>query len=335
MPSLLHKLRIYARGYLMNLEKNTLLNTALPLAMFPGQGSQAPGMAAGWLGSGAARLVLEEAETALKRPLGALMAENADAATLTQTQNAQPALLVVGLMAKAALEEAAGKPFTALVGSVAGHSLGEYTAVAAAGGLTVTEAVRLVDVRAQAMAKAPKGGMSAVLGLEPEVLEKALESCKDVWLANDNCTGQAVVAAELEALAAAEPVLQAAGAKRVLRLPVGGAFHTPLQTGASEAVAGWLEAHAVQPLQLPCWMNYTAQYHVNDKEIQENLVAQITNRVRWRQAMQNAAEAGVTQAIELGCGKVLSGLAGRCDGRLQAQSLSNLDDALRWLEAHC
>jgi [acyl-carrier-protein] S-malonyltransferase len=181
--------------------------------------------------------------------------------------------------------------------------------------------------------------MSAVLGLEPEVIEKVLENLPNVWLANDNCVGQAVVAAELEVLAAAEPVLQAAGAKRVLRLPVGGAFHTPLQTGAAEAVANWLVAHTVQDLKLPCWMNYTAQYHVNTLEIQENLVAQITHRVRWREAMQNAAEAGVTQAVELGCGKVLSGLAGRCgvglEGRLQAQPLSSLDEVLRWLEAHC
>lgn len=316
----------------MNLQKTALNLPHTRLAMFPGQGSQTLGMAMGWLGSAAARMVLEEAESVLHRPLGAIMAEGADAATLTQTQNAQPALLVVGLMAAAALQEAYGKPLNTLFGSVAGHSLGEYTAVAAAGGLNVADAVRVVDVRAERMAKAPKGGMSAVLGLAPEALEKALESCPNVWLANDNCVGQAVVAAEIEALTAAEPVLQAAGAKRVLRLPVGGAFHTPLQTGAAEAVGGWLEAHSVQPLQLTCWMNSTAQVHENENDIKTNLVAQITNRVRWREAMQNAAEAGITEAIELGCGKVLSGLAGRCDSRLTAQPLSGLEDALRWLE---
>jgi [acyl-carrier-protein] S-malonyltransferase len=304
---------------------------ASTLFIFPGQGSQAPGMAAGWQSSGAARLVLEEACEILNYNLGAIMAASADAATLTQTQYAQPALLVVGLMAVAALQEATGKPLTTWGAGVAGHSLGEYTAVAAAGGLNLAAAVALVKVRAQAMAQAPAGGMSAVLGLDAAHIEAVLADFPQVWLANDNSPAQGVIAAEVGHLAAAEAALQAAGAKRVVRLGVGGAFHTPLQTGAAAAVTEWLGNHQLNDLNLPCWMNITAQSHIINEEIKNNLIAQTTGRVRWRQTMHHVAEAGITQVIELGCGKVLAGLAPRCDERLSAQSLSGTEELLRWV----
>ena len=302
------------------------------LLVFPGQGSQAPGMAKGWQGSQAAQAVLEEASDALKLNLAALMAEDADAPTLTLTQNAQPCLLVVGLMANAALAEATGKPLKDIAYAVAGHSLGEYTAVAAAGGFGVTEAAKLVRVRGEAMAKSPAGGMSAVLNMEVEAIEKVLEAYPTVLLANDNANGQAVIAGPLEDLPAAEEALKGAGAKRVLRLPVGGAFHTPMQTGAAEAMKKALQSYQGGNLKLPCLMNFTAQYHDKKEEVIQNLIAQTTGRVRWREGMIRAAEGGITQVIELGCGKVLSGLAPRCDSRLSAQSLTTTDDLLRWVE---
>ncbi len=308
------------------MENNTIF-------MFPGQGSQGLGMHQGWLSSAAARAVLAEANEALGFDLGKMMGEGSDAATLTRTENAQPALLVVGLMAKMALEEATGKKLKELGKYVAGHSLGEYTAVAAAGGLGVADAVHLVRLRGEAMAQAAAGGMSAVLGLKPEVIEKVLGQHADVWFANDNCEGQAVISGTLEALPAVEEVLKAAGAKRVLRLPVGGAFHTPLQQGAAAAVAAALVGQTLAPLQLPCLMNYTAQLHEKEDEVKDNLVQQITGRVRWREGLQRAASMGVTQVIELGCGKVLAGLAPRCDSRLQPASLQGYEELLRWLEA--
>jgi [acyl-carrier-protein] S-malonyltransferase len=307
------------------MENNTIF-------MFPGQGSQGVGMHVGWLGSAAARAVLEEANESLGFDLGKMMAEGADAATLTRTENAQPALLVVGLMAQKGLEEAIKKPFKDIGKYVAGHSLGEYTAVAAAGALGVGAAVRLVRLRGEAMAKAEAGGMSAVLGLAPAQIEEILAQHPNVWWANDNCDGQAVISGTLEALPVVEEALKAAGAKRVLRLPVGGAFHTPLQAEAAAAVAAALVEQSLVPLSLPCLMNYTAQIHENDTEIKNNLIQQITGRVRWREGLRRAAEAGVTQAIELGCGKVLAGLAPRCDSRLQAISLTGQEELLRWLE---
>jgi len=302
------------------------------LLMFPGQGSQTPGMATGWLAGAAARAVLAEASEAVGQNLAKLMAPEADAVTLTRTENAQLALLVVGLMAVAELQEALKKPLKNIAKYVAGHSLGEYTAVAAAGGLGVAAACRLVAVRGRTMAQAAPGGMSAVLGLSPEILAEVLEKCPQVWLANDNCDGQAVISGTLEALPAAEAAAQAAGAKRVLRLGVGGAFHTPLQQGAAQAVAAHLAAHPMAVLQLPCVMNFTAQNHENKTEVEENLTQQITHRVRWREAMQYAAGQGVTQALELGCGKVLAGLSPRCDARLQARSLTSREELLRYME---
>jgi [acyl-carrier-protein] S-malonyltransferase len=289
-------------------------------------------MAEGWFASAAARQVLEQASEAVGQNLATLMAPEADPALLTRTDNAQVALLVVGLMAAAALQEATQKPLKELAKYVAGHSLGEYTAVAAAGGLTVAGAAQLVRVRGQAMAQAAPGGMSAVLGLAPDLLAAVMATQTHVWLANDNCEGQAVISGTLEALPGAEAALKAAGAKRVLRLPVGGAFHTPLQTAAREAVAAWLVAQPIGPFQLPCVMNYTAQIHENETDIKENLTQQITGQVRWREAMQQAAAQGVTQALELGCGKVLAGLAPRCDSRLQAVSLTGQEELLRYLE---
>lgn len=302
------------------------------ILMFPGQGSQAPGMAEGWLSGTVARQVLAELSDAVGQDVGLLMAPEADPATLTRTENAQLALLAVGLMAVAELQDATQKPLKDITKYVAGHSLGEYTAVAAAGGLSVTGAAQLVQVRGGAMAQAAPGGMSAVLGLAPASLADVLAGQANVWLANDNCEGQAVISGTLEALPAAEEALKAAGAKRVLRLPVGGAFHTPLQTAAREAVAAWLAARPVAPLNLPCVMNFTAQNHENEQEIQENLIQQITGQVRWREAMQHAAAQGVTEALELGCGKVLAGLAPRCDSRLQAVSLTGREALLRYLE---
>lgn len=290
-------------------------------------------MAEGWLSGTAARQVLAEASEALSLNLGQLMASAADAATLTRTENAQVALVVVGLMAVAELQDALKKPLKDIGKYVAGHSVGEYTAVAAAGGLEVAAATRLVRVRGEAMAQAAPGGMSAVLGLAPASLAEVLAGQTEVWLANDNCEGQAVISGMLAALPAVEEACKSAGAKRVLRLPVSGAFHTPLQTAAAAAVAGWLKAHTVAPLELPCVMNFTAQIHEKENEIKENLTKQITGQVRWREAMQQAAAQGVNEALELGYGKVLTGLAPRCDGRLRAVSISGREELLRYLEA--
>ena len=287
-------------------------------------------MGALWAEVPACRWVAEEASDAININMLNLMAESTPE-VLTQTQNAQPALLVVGLMAARYLAHATGKPLSEISQMLAGHSLGEYTAVAAAGGLGVGVAAQVVRVRGESMAKATGGAMAAVLGLEVPALETALEACPGVVIANDNSPGQVVISGPAEALQAAEPVLKQAGAKRLVPLAVSGAFHTPAMAPAAQAVALFLAAHPVQGLAVPVVANATAQPAQRAAEVQANLVAQVTGRVRWRESMNYAAAHGITQVVELGVGKVLSGLATRCHAGWQAVSLTSPAEADAWL----
>lgn len=300
--------------------------------VFPGQGSQTVGMGQDLLHDGHAKAVLQEAEEALKFNLGKLMLEG-PAEELTLTQNAQPALLVCGLMAFSYLTKQAGLGIEGLAGHVAGHSLGEYTAVAAAGGMGFATAAQLVRLRGEAMVRGGgTGGMSAILGLEPEVADKVAAE-NGVVFANDNAVGQAIFSGPLDKLALAEEAAKAAGAKRALRLNVSGPFHTPVMRGAAEEVGAFLAAHPLADLKVPCVMNLSAEPVREARAVAAGLVAQVTGRVRWREGMVHLANTGVTQVVELGVGKVLAGLAGRCDGRLSGVSLDSRVSIDAWLEA--
>lgn len=300
--------------------------------VFPGQGSQTVGMGQDFAADSACRELFERADEALKFNLSKLMWEG-DPAALTQTQNAQPALLVCGLAALAYLGKQSGKALPELTGYVAGHSLGEYTAVAAAGGMGLEAAVQCVRLRGEAMVRGgAEGGMSAILGLDPETADK-IAADNGVVFANDNAAGQAIFSGPVEALAKAEDAAKAAGAKRALRLNVAGPFHTPVMAGAAGEVADFLKANPLTKLAVPCMMNASAELRDEANAVAEGLVAQVTSRVRWREGMIALADKGVEQVVEFGVGKVLSGLASRCDARLAGASLASRAEVDAWLEA--
>jgi [acyl-carrier-protein] S-malonyltransferase len=326
---LLHKREGCARDFVM---KNVML-------VFPGQGSQVVGMGVAFASTPAGKELLERADEALGFGLSRLMREG-PLEELTLTQNAQPALLVSGMLAFNHLIHCAKKPVGAVAALVAGHSLGEYTAVCAAGGLGFEEAVRLVRLRGEAMARAEGGAMAAVLGLDSAAAEAlaGVVAPSGVVLANDNSPGQQVFSGPAQAFADFEGAAKAAGAKRVIRLNVSGAFHTAAMEAAARAVRERIigsEDHriiGVGGLAVPCVMNVSAMAESEGAVVAENLVRQITGRVRWREGMIFAAEAGVDTVVELGVGKVLGGLAGRCDGRLRGVSLESPAGIEEWLE---
>lgn len=325
MAVVLHVVEEYARDLAMK----SMGNIAL---VFPGQGSQVIGMGKDFAETAAGRELFERADDALGMKLSALMWDG-DQAELTLTQNAQPALLVCGLVALEYLKSQSQQGVVEMAGFVAGHSLGEYTAVAAAGGMDFESAVKLVRLRGQAMAEGGmEGGMSAILGLEPEVADRVAREAGVVF-ANDNSVGQAIFSGPLDKLAVAEEAAKAAGAKRALRLNVSGPFHTPVMRGAGQKVEEFLAANPLRDLEVGCVMNHSAKVEREAKVVAEGLVAQVTGRVRWREGMIQLAENGVTQLLELGGGKVLTGLASRCDARLSGVSLENRSGIDAWLEA--
>lgn len=299
---------------------------------FPGQGSQVPGMGKDFAEEAFARELFEQADDALGFGLTKLMGGE-DAETLTRTENAQPALLVCGLVALEYLKRQAGKSVAEMAAFVAGHSLGEYTAVAAAGGMDFATAVRLVRLRGEAMRDCGQAGsMSAILGLEPEVADKVAREAGVVF-ANDNAPGQAIFSGPVEALAKAEEAAKAAGAKRALRLNVSGPFHTPVMTGAAGEVRAFLQNHPLRDLSVPCVMNASAAPKQASGEVAEGLVAQVTGRVRWRESMVFMADKGVERVVELGVGKVLTGMASRIDARLSGVSLASRAEVDAFVES--
>lgn len=303
------------------------------ILVFPGQGSQSVGMAAGFMQHAATRELFELADDTLGLHLSRLMREGPDD-DLRATHNAQPALLLAGYAAAHYLLTQLGKPLPDVAAMVAGHSLGEYTAVAVAGGMGLPAALRLVRLRGETMTRAVpqgQGGMSAVLGLDVATLQP-LAAAHGMTVANDNAPGQLILSGPLDGLEHTETAARQAGAKRVLRLNVAGPFHTAAMQPAADAVRDSLAANPLQPLAVPCLMNATAAPATTADEVAANLIAQITAPVRWREIMGHAAEAGVTKVLELGSGKVLAGLASRCDSRLAAVSLDSPATIDAWLE---
>ena len=268
--------------------------------IFPGQGAQTVGMFAPWLTNPTAAALLAE----LPQDLQIIVAQGPEEA-LRQTTQAQPALYAVGYAAYAAYLAAGGRPADV----VAGHSLGEYTALAAAGVFSFTDGLRLVHARATAMAAAyPTGGaMAAVLGLEVATLEACCTPHGAV-IANDNCPGQVVIAGAIAAVQAAGEAAKAAGAKRVIPLPVAGPFHSPLMAPAAAALAAALEKTPFQPPRCPVVLNTTAAPTQDPMLIKAELLKQLTGRVRWRESVRALAQHGATTVVECGVGQVLTGL---------------------------
>jgi [acyl-carrier-protein] S-malonyltransferase len=276
--------------------------------LFPGQGSQRAGMGDPWRGHPSWSLLGPLSE-ATGRDLAGLLVD-ADADTLRQTRNSQPATFALSLVILDAARRAglAGVPLAA----VAGHSLGEYTALVAAGALDEAEGARLVAERGDAMQAAADerpGTMAAVLGLDAERLARACDGVEGAWMANDNAPGQIVVAGTAAGVAAAGEAAKQLGAKRVMPLPVGGAFHSPLMAGAQERLDKALRSATFAPATPPVVTNADARAHTDG--FAELLSAQLAAPVRWRQSLETMASMGARTFIELGPGTELSGMVKR------------------------
>lgn len=275
---------------------------------FPGQGSQKPGMGAAWADHPSWELVAEASDVA-ERDLAALLL-HADADELVQTHNAQLATFLTSLIVLDAVERTGVEPAL-----VAGHSLGEYTALVAAGAVSFDDGVRLVTERGNAMRLAAEdqdGTMSAVLGLDDDKVEVACARTDgDVWVANYNAPGQVVIAGSPAALEAAGAAAKDLGAKRVMSIPVGGAFHTPYMAPARDRIRKALDDAEWRDSEIPVHANVDALAHTAGADWAGLLSSQLTSPVRWRQTLHELDHAGVTTFVELGPGTVLTGMAKR------------------------
>jgi len=285
--------------------------------VFPGQGSQAVGMGKTLAANfAAAQQVFEEVDGALGSRLSNIIFEGpADALTLTE--NAQPALMAVSLAALRVLEGEAGFVLARDAQFVAGHSLGEYSALAAAGAFTVADAARLLRTRGQAMQKAVPvgmGAMAALIGLEFDAASAvAAEAAQGevCQAANDNGAGQVVVSGNKAAVERAVEIARAKGAKRAMLLSVSAPFHCALMQPAADVMAEALAKVSVRQPTVPLVTNVLAKAIEDPAEIVRSLIAQVTGTVRWRESVVYMAGAGVTNFYEVGAGKVLSGLIRR------------------------
>lgn len=274
--------------------------------IFPGQGAQFSGMGLDlYENSPLAQELFEKANDILGFPITDVMFEGS-AEDLKETKVTQPAIFLHSVI----LAKTLGDSFKPDM--VAGHSLGEFSALVAAGALTFEDGLKLVSQRAQAMQKACElqpSTMAAVLGLDDEVVEKVCASTEGVVVAaNYNCPGQLVISGEVEAINKACEALKDAGARRALVLPVGGAFHSPLMEPAREELAAAIENTTFSKPNCPIYQNVTASAITDENEIKANLISQLTAPVRWTQSVQQMVADGASHFTEVGPGKVLQGL---------------------------
>ncbi len=306
--------------------------------VFPGQGSQAVGMGKSLADNFApARAAFEEVDAALGEKLTRTMWEG-PADKLTLTENTQPALLAVSIAALRVLEAEAGLELARDVAFLAGHSLGEYSAHAAAGSLALADAARLVRLRGRAMQQAVPigvGAMAALLGLDEEAARAVASEAAQGQVceaANDNAPGQVVVSGHKTAVERAVDIAKARGA-RAMMLPVSAPFHCALMTPAADAMAEALSKVKVGAPKIPVVANVTAKPVEDPAEIVKLLVAQITGTVRWRQSVAYLAANGVNRIVEVGSGKVLTGLVRRIAKEVSTATVGAADDVLAFKSA--
>ena len=290
--------------------------------LFPGQGSQVPGMGRDVAEARPEAMQLwKRAEAVSGLPLREIFWEGDDNA-MSDTRALQPALTVVNINL---WRELSGR-VTAC--SAAGHSLGEFSALVAAGALSFEEGLRLVSKRAMAMQRACElnpSTMAAVLALPDETVEKICAETEGVVVAaNYNCPGQLVISGSIESVDKACAALKAAGAKRAMRLAVGGAFHSPLMEPARAELSKAIEEAVIVAPKCPVYQNVDAMPHTDPAEIKANLIAQLTAPVRWTQSVQHMVADGATSFTELGPGKVLQGLVGKIAPGVEATSIQSL-----------
>jgi [acyl-carrier-protein] S-malonyltransferase len=306
--------------------------------VFPGQGSQAVGMGKALASSSTiAREVFATVDAALGERLSALIFDG-DADTLTLTSNAQPALMAVSVAAARVLMDRAGRSLPELASYVAGHSLGEYSALAVAGALDLQDAARLLRLRGSAMQAAVPvgvGAMAALLGLDLAqaqlVAAQASEGGEVCVAANDNAPGQVVVSGHRAAVERAVALAAQQGARRSVMLPVSAPFHCPLMQPAADAMAAALATTAILTPAVPVIANVTAEPVSDPETIRRLLVEQVTGTVRWRETIERMRALGVTGIVEIGAGKVLSGLVRRIDRDMAAASVQTVEEIDAWI----
>jgi [acyl-carrier-protein] S-malonyltransferase len=287
--------------------------------VFPGQGAQHPGMGRRILQEHPpARELARAASDRLGFDLTRLCLDGPEE-TLQRTEYAQPAILLVSLTLLAALVERGGPP-----AAVAGHSLGEYAALVAAGGLEPLEALALVHERGQAMAAAPLGTMAAVLGLpDAEVAAACADAGGIVVAANYNAPGQVVISGECDAVERAADLLRARGARRVVALRVGGAFHSPLMAPAASRFAAALDQAPLRPLGLPMAFNVDGAVHQEVASVRRLMLEQVTAPVRWTQCVRTLKDRGAQTFVEVGPQKTLTALIRKT---VDAAAVVNVED---------
>jgi [acyl-carrier-protein] S-malonyltransferase len=290
--------------------------------VFPGQGAQYPGMGKDlYENSAEAKALFEQANEILGFRITDIMFEGS-ADDLKQTKVTQPAIFLHSVLLAKTLNDFAP-------GMVAGHSLGEFSALVAAGALTFEDGLKLVSKRALAMQKACEvepSTMAAIVGLDDEVVEEVCKSIDEVVVAaNYNCPGQLVISGSVPGIDKACELLTEKGAKRALKLPVGGAFHSPLMEPAREELAAAIEATGIQKPVCPVYQNVSARPVTNPSEIKQNLIAQLTAPVKWTQTVNNMIAGGATSFTEIGPGKVLQGLVKKVDRSMETSGIDKFE----------
>lgn len=293
--------------------------------IFPGQGSQKIGMGKDIADAfPEAKAVFEEVDDAIGKNLSAIIF-GGEQEELNLTENTQPAIMATSIAIWRVMErEASIEEYASFV---AGHSLGEYSALCAAGAISLADTAKLLKTRGQAMQKAVpvgQGSMAAIIGLGFDDV-KAIAAEAGCWAANDNTDGQTVISGGAAEITAACALAKEKGAKRALELPVSAPFHCPMMQPAADAMAEALAEVQINAPKIPLFANVTAAKTIDPEEIRKLLVEQVTGSVRWRESLQNMAEEGVENLVEIGFGKVLTGMNKRIVDTLQGECVGTAE----------
>ena len=310
------------------------------IAVFPGQGSQTIGMGMEVSKTvKSAKNVLDEVDDALNFKLSEVMKEG-DEETLRLTKNAQPALMATGIAIVRAVEEISGKNISQIVSHSAGHSLGEYTALVSAGSISISDAAKLLRIRGEAMQNAVPvglGSMVAILGVTIEDIEYFIGSVGNseglVEIANDNAPGQVVISGDLKTLNLITSLAKESGVRKIIKLSVSAPFHCSLMKSAADTMEKAFQDINILEPNFPIISNVSAIPETSPQIIKNNLILQVTKTVRWRETMASLSRLGISQIVEMGTGKVLTGLAKRGANNLSALNLETSEDIKKWLNS--